>query len=350
MNKKYIKLHADYLDLWRGSHKESTDQSTRTLSTEQGSIDLWSVGDIRWSLRHPGPGWLLADGKTYHKSQWPDLTEYLDTISINSAHAVDGFLAQNWNYSNASDVFKGGIIYGLAEGEDVLVAVGFRDYQGIYQGTIATSSDSLFWVEQPSGRNVFGRHWNPDQIMDPFSDEQSTFVASGRNGIIATSPNGILWTRRDAGLSGVIQGLAFDPDRGVLVAIGSVGNASTSRNGIHWTTPTRCAIGAGANAGNTLTWGYTESGSGLFVAGDWVGCTAVSTDGIFWEQFTAAEAGLDTDFQVHSMIWGQTSHQRGLFIAGSNNGMVGISTDGRRWSSYSTGLERIFTTMCVPLW
>ena len=329
-------------ELYYSKNNKYNNESTGQSST-------WNVGDIRWSLKPVAPDWLPADGGIYKRQEWASLADYLASLELDTSRQAGQLLPTLWQQSNAADIFHEGTIYTIAEGEDVLVATGMRYHRGAYQGIIATSPDGVFWTEQPAARDIFGESWVYDLLWAPLPNGRSTFIAGGRDGVLATSPDGALWTRRDVGLIGVVQGIAFDTDRHILVVLDSFGNASTSQDALHWTTPTRCHIGSDSSTGNPLAWGYTDTGEGLFVAGDWGGRFAVSHDGIAWTAFSNTDAGLDADFQVRSITWGQTGDKKGVFLAASDNGMVAISTDGRTWSGYNTGLKRAFSTLCAPV-
>ncbi|NKD77330.1 hypothetical protein HEQ60_06095 [Haematospirillum sp. H1815] len=320
----------------------------KNRSEAVGQFSPWNVGDIRWSLKAVTPDWLPADGRIYKRQEWASLADYLAPLELDTSKQAGQLLPTLWQQSNATDIFHEGTIYTIAEGENVLVATGMRYHRGTYQGIIATSPDGIFWTEQPAARDIFGESRVYDLLWAPLPNGRSTFIAGGRDGVLATSPDGVLWTRRDTGLIGVVQGIAFDPDRHILVVLDSLGNASTSQDALHWATPTRCYIGSDSITGNPLAWGYTDTGEGMFVAGDWGGRFAVSHDGITWTTFSNTDAGLDADFQVRSITWGQTGERKGVFLAAGDNGMVAMSTDGRTWSGYNTGLKRAFSTLCVP--
>ncbi|QIP13057.1 T9SS type A sorting domain-containing protein [Spirosoma aureum] len=109
------------------------------------------------------------------------------------------------------------------------------------------------------------------------------FVAVGGEGIIQTSPDGLVWTMRYSGLGATIRAIAYG--NGQYVAVGA-------------------GFGPGSN-GNILQ----------------------STDGISWSKSSTG-----------STFYSDISYANGQFVAVGLNGAIGTSPDGSNWTPRSAGI------------
>jgi len=104
-----------------------------------------------------------------------------------------------------------------------------------------------------------------------------TFVATGDNGAVLTSSNGISWTLRSSGVTNSIDGVAFR--HGQFVAVGKSGLIITSPDGAAWAVQ---SSGTTRNL-NAVTWG--DMG---FVAAGSSGTILISGNGTNWIAQAAA--------------------------------------------------------------
>jgi hypothetical protein len=190
------------------------------------------------------------------------------------------------------------------------------------------------------------------------------FVAVGRSGAAATSPDGISWTPRTGIPSGDYSAIAWGG--GQFVAVGFRGAVATSPNGIDWTArslelvdltsitykaPTFVAVGGGfrlASSADGISWvvgwmgepnstGYalavSSSDSVLVALGDkGIGkqLSYASTDGYFWSEHRGPIA-----WQSYAAPWnGNHFAAVGYRIDpnGVERGAVSTSSDGMTWS------------------
>ena len=199
------------------------------------------------------------------------------------------------------------------------------------------------------------------------------FVAVALSGAIFTSPDGITWTTRLAGVSygvtsyGSLMSVSWSPSLSRYVAVG-VGNIMTSSDGITWTPNTSGAIStsflyrviwsgtqfiAVGNAGiitsgglsltsanailtspDGLTWtpqtsgipgnllGVAWSGTRYVAVGD---VTLMSTDGINWSKVADNTTGWT------SIVWSGAQ-----FAEVGSSGSIRTSPDGITWTSQSS--------------
>jgi hypothetical protein len=184
------------------------------------------------------------------------------------------------------------------------------------------------------------------------------FVVVGANGVILTSPSGVVWTKRTSGVSKTLNGVCASAS--LYVVVGDSGTILASANAITWTAKS-------SKTTSTLR-GIAWSGTTFVAAGDasavvsssdgtaWTKRTLGTTtdiDGIAWGNNTFVVAGFDgmngtVNTSANGTTWkSQTvDNYDGLlsiawcghsFIAGSS-GLV-VSSDGTAWTTYSPGLE-----------
>lgn len=180
---------------------------------------------------------------------------------------------------------------------------------------VATSPDGINWTRRntPNEGGDFG-NW----VDVTFGN--GTFVAVAQAGSfdkIMTSPDAITtWVRQTPSVIGTWKGITFG--NGVFVAVSNNASVMTSPDGINWTTRT----------GSNQFWRAVTFGNGLFVA---VASTGIlnrvqtSPDGITWTNRTTIEDN----------TWSDITFGDNLFVAVSSDGTnrVMTSPDGITWTA-----------------
>ena len=139
------------------------------------------------------------------------------------------------------------------------------------------------------------------------------FIVVGNSGAIATSPDGLDWTERDAETTSDLLGVVWGNDR--ALAYGSGGTTLTSTDLAKW---------------NTLIDPRRQFGSMVFGGSVFVGLTIdgkifASSDGLAWDSAYAVSTG---------QYLGHLAYGNGIFLVGdaTNPGTLLKSTDGRLWT------------------
>lgn len=142
------------------------------------------------------------------------------------------------------------------------------------------------------------------------------WIATGEDGDIVTSPDGVSWTARASGITRALRRVASNGT--LLVAVGDGGSLSTSPDGMTWTPQTGAAVGTDDLLG--VAWG-----GGAFVA---VGSNATagkaysSPDGLDW---TAAMLPTSPSPKLYCV-----EYLGGQFVVGAERAML-YSTNGTTW-------------------
>ena len=191
---------------------------------------------------------------------------------------------------------------GITWGDGLFVAVASR---------IFTSSDGLTWTPHNPAPN-------DDWLAVTYG--AGLFVAVGRSGQIVTSPDGVVWTNRAAGLFPSSQPPALHKvvwNQNGFVAVGAGGTILHSANGMSWTK---------ANSGLSEDLIALAAGASLYVAAPNITLRQTSNillvwsqDGLVWEP-----AVIDQPYGFLSAL----TFGDGLFV-GVGNGFTITSTDGK---------------------
>lgn len=203
-----------------------------------------------------------------------------------------------------------------------------------------------------------GHHWS--LVSEPTAGwlvvtyANGLFVAGGPDGELATSADGITWTRRDTGGGEEWVSIVYTPAGGWLALDDLNNTLLSSSDGVTWTPKAMPAAAAGdaisrliydngtlvmlGYSGGTVastdgtTWtksGVTgnsiASGNGVFVAGGGSGQLQWSADGVHW---TAAS-------QPSSLSLDKIGFYNGHFVAVSGN-QIATSPDGKTFTSAGT--------------
>ena len=252
-----------------------------------------SINDIDWVKRYPGTS-ILKDAVTsmlYANNLF--FAGGTGTVQISEDRI-------SWEAHNLADTF---IVYGLAYGLDMYVAVGSN-------GKINTSSDGISWTSRISGFafNFFDIAFG-----------NGVFVAVGNSGAIRSSSDGVLWVTRtpDGGFSDNFLGITFGNN--LFVAVGNGGEIQTSPDGITWTTREADDF---INSFSDVTFG-----NNLFVAVGGNGEIQISSDGITWKAYPNNNGFGGGTFDSFDAV----SYKDNTYIAVGGFGEIQTSEDGISW-------------------
>lgn len=202
----------------------------------------------------------------------------------------------------------------FASGGGVTVAVGSGN-------DIITTADGRTWVQRGSQGSVF-------QTSGVASLNNRWFTvgtAAAGSGAIASSPDGVNWTRQPIQSSNLTS-IVFGGGR--YVVVGNSGYVTTSTDGETWNaTPSGVS-----NNLNDIAYA-----NGRFAAVGTAGTIVTSADGLTW---AAATSGVTSELSSVAVL-GNT------FIAVGVNGVVVTSTNGTTWSRPASGTTQILHSICV---
>ncbi len=156
-------------------------------------------------------------------------------------------------------------------------------------------------------------------------------VASGANGAIYTSTNGIDWVAQTSGKSGLLMNV--NGDGPLWVIVGESGTILTSSNGINWTSRT--------SPTNALFRGVAY-GNGIYLACGDNGAMVRSTNGITWSvvntgtNLSLQGVGYGAEF-LHSGGTNEATADSPLFVAVGANGLLMTSSNGLAWTKRTSG-------------
>ncbi|MEQ9424889.1 MAG: LamG-like jellyroll fold domain-containing protein [Cyclobacteriaceae bacterium] len=205
------------------------------------------------------------------------------------------------DYELAGDEFWTAITYG----NGIFVALSIN-------GDLATSTDGITWTKGAAVNNF----WAEVKYLN------GQFIAVAYNfsggSLIMTSPDGLNWTGQNAGITKAWTSVSFGNGLYVAVSSDNHNQVITSPDGVNWTPRT---------IEQYASWLSVTYGNGVFVAVGTSGENRVmySTDGINWTVTTAAE----------SNEWSSVTYGDGLFVAVSTTGTnrVMTSPDGINWTA-----------------
>ncbi len=217
----------------------------------------------------------------------------------------------HWSWRNPSPT--GNPLYAIAYGKDLFVAVGRL-------GTIVTSPDGINWTVRDAGLST--------AKLTGIAYGNNQFVAVGDSGTILTSPDGITWTRGDAGMDGAyLTGIAYGNNEFVAVGRGPFQDEIlTSPNGVGWSVQSSATFGAL----NAIAYGDHE-----FVIVGESGTVLSSADGFTWQHGTSG-----TTADLSAVTYGASQFVAvGSGFNATNKvwyGAVLTSPDGKGWSRRAT--------------
>jgi len=187
-------------------------------------------------------------------------------------------------------------------------------------GTFVVSGDDGFINSSPDADTWINRASGTVEPLRSVAFGNGKFVAVGKNGVSTSSPDGVTWTPGNTGITGFASSVAFG--MGNFVAVGTGGRVSLSTDGNSWTTAS-----SGVTASFLQTIAY---GNGVFIVVGARGLILRSTDG-------------GTTWQI--VTSGTTLHLQGIgasgntFVATGQNGVMLLSQDlGQTWTRVQHGL------------
>jgi|GEM_PF-4532393 len=192
----------------------------------------------------------------------------------------------------------------LTYGNGVFLAVDDR-------GVIATSSDGIVWTKGTS----IDRSWQEVKYLN------GQFIAVGYSGntsssLIMTSTDGVNWTSRSSPINVPLASVTYGNGLYVVVS-SSYDIALTSTDGITWSS---------TSLQQYASWRSVTYGNGVFVAVSSESNYRImrSTDGTNWSIISPLE----------NNSWWSVTYGEGLFVAVASSGdhRVMTSTDGENWT------------------
>jgi uncharacterized protein len=193
------------------------------------------------------------------------------------------------------------------------VTRGAGQFAALTDSAVLTSTDGRAWTERlgaPPGTILKRIAWTGDR-----------FIVVGGGGFLATSPDGIEWTRRVSGTNENLEGIAHGGGR--FVVVGNNSTVTTSDDGVAWTAarivspPGKTTIKLHFYEWRRVVWNGR-----VFVAvagwGDQWGAVAASADGSHWDAKTFTGG-------LRDVVW---SH--GRFVAVGAD--IVVSDDGTDWT------------------
>jgi hypothetical protein len=145
------------------------------------------------------------------------------------------------------------------------------------------------------------------------------FVATGDNGSLLTSPDGVTWTTQTSGTTVNLRGTTYANGKFVTVGFGGSQEIFTSSDGVTWT--------GGSSA---VHFGRTDIayGNGVFVTVGFGGVIETSPNGVTW---TNRPSGT-------SNYLARIIYANGGFVAVGNSGTIMTSPNGTDWTSQNSGV------------
>jgi hypothetical protein len=288
-----------------------------------------------------------------------------------------------WDGSQLIAVSSGGSIYSSRDGVDWspqepldtsayyaiewtgerYIAGGLADYN---RGLISTSVDGISWNHIDTSLQVNRlMDFQPSFVMgiQPLPRDivwtGNQVVVVGTEGLILTSPDGLSWTKQDAGTTGAFSSVTWTGTQLVAINYGD-NDVYTSEDGVSWTSQHTDSISGIIKS----TW----TGSEIIAVG-YLGLVASSTDGISWRHYSDPNSlslhsndvawsgskyvavgyegrivsscnGIDwvnedsaTDLDLNRVIWASER-----FFAVGDGGVITSSPDGANWTIRKTGV------------
>jgi hypothetical protein len=232
---------------------------------------------------------------------------------------------ETWARSGSRVLRSDARLNDIAYGSPGFVAVGgaygspvisYEDLGPMEEGyvPILTSPDGMVWTARNSG--ISRNHFNA------LTYGKNTYVVVGGNGLILTSPDGVDWTVRPSGTDMDIYALAYGNDKFVAIINGSA--VLTSPNGLEWTKST---------PENVILPNDMAYGNGLFIAVGYDGGIISSPDGIEWTKRVSGTA-----HELKGVSFGNNT-----FIAVGNHGTILTSPNGIDWTEKTSGTSSDLT-------
>jgi hypothetical protein len=190
-----------------------------------------------------------------------------------------------------------------------------KSYCGSWSGgAIATSPDGIHWTKINSGvlGNLTSVVWN-----------DSLFVAVGTDGFILTSPDGLTWTSRGTVTLADFQSVIWANNQFIASAHQNVPNSSVnsiliSSDGIQWTA---LPFYDNQNATVSVAWAGNQYVAVVYKT------VYTSSDGITWKSIQVS----DNNIWVRSIVWTGNKSVAVGFDQSKDSSAILTSTDGQLW-------------------
>lgn len=265
-------------------------------------------------------------GSNWHGVTWsPELGIFV-AVARNAGFGVsrDGF---NWDtFTDVTDGQPNRVIWAKKKNSnDGIFVVGAI---GTDQSTnaIATSPDGVNWTERDAKitTGVFDLAWSPElEIIVAVSSN-----AQNKETIIISRDFGETWNIVKTNLNEHFLGITWSSELGIFSAVSSQGGAAISRDGINWSEKST------TDALRHVVW---SSQLGLFVAvaGEQGKKIQISRDGLNWNAVTTPTT---IDGTIRFIEW---SPELNMFVACSSGGTSTLmySFDGKKWYDINTTIS-----------
>jgi hypothetical protein len=309
-----LRVETDFMTPLAGAQCHVVGSSWETVSDGAGDCVLTGLppGQYKVLVAYPGKQSVV-----------------LEDVLVTSGSQANGGTARLLPASDGTDTtwtvryrVEGEYISALAWSGSTLVAVGEGvDIYGEPYGLILTSPDGITWTKRDAGASMRLNRviWAGNQ-----------FVAMGDRprGSLWTSPNGIAWTKRPLSDSTwPVTGLAWS---GTRIVVTTWNTSMVSTDGITWVDSVQ-SLGSFSN--------MTYAG-GFFIGIGSSGIVQTSPDGLSW---TSRDA--QTTNSLNAVAWRSTGPGTGQFVAVGNNGTIRTSADGITWEKRVSGTTNSFSSI-----
>jgi hypothetical protein len=256
---------------------------------------------------------------------------------------VANYFTAQVSIQNAQSAYSGLAAVGYAEGilGGVTAVTDTAAYQSTVDNAVTYLIDSDGLTKNPwSGNSVT---WSGTE-----------FVSIGYDGILATSPDGIVWTRQTLPAGNPLTGLSFDSVAWLgtqFVAVGSAGGAAicfpgqvcsaaisalypvifTSPDGLSWTA--QFQSGLASVTGDSLN-GVASSGAQFAAVGS-NGIIFTSPTGVNWTPQTS-----NTINALNGIVWSGIQ-----FVAVGASGSILTSPTGAVWTTQNSGTSQTLASI-----
>ena len=210
---------------------------------------------------------------------------------------------------------------GVAASASTLVAVGAN-------GTVLSSANGANWVSNSLpdwGGNLYldGASWDGARFLAVGDDYD--FNISAWVGVIYSSPDGVVWTRRYKSTMGNDALHAVASSSSASVAVGDNGRVLRTTDGTNWATVSVPGLGAPTVSGVAYGGGYFVLVA--YTGGNGTPQVFTSANGLSWLDYSSG-SGLDSWRDLRKVAW-----LNDRFVASGWFSKLRVSTDGGRTST-----------------
>ena len=177
-------------------------------------------------------------------------------------------------------------------------------------GAIATSPDGITWTQRNASQTITGNN------LEDVTWNGTHWIAVGFNGTIATSLNGTSWNLATSGTTQSLRGVTWDGNQAIVV--GANGTVLKSSDLSTWTTATTVPL---TNQFDDVVYRQLGATSGQFIAVGQTGAVMTSTDGDVW---TAVSVPTSENLEA-------VTFDEDKIVAVGLNGAIVNSEDGVVW-------------------